>query len=206
MKKKIFSGITSFLSFLYSVKLHLFLKNEAITVHSKSVSRLFKSCGKNPHIEYPLVLNGAKFITIGDNFICNARLRLDALIIDGREPKITIGNNVNINFDCHIGAINEIRIGDNVLIASKVFISDHSHGDVGIEQMKIAPLKRPVVSKGPVIINNNVWIGEGASILPNITIGESAIIGTNAVVTKDVPAFAVVGGVPAKIISQNFIP
>jgi acetyltransferase-like isoleucine patch superfamily enzyme len=133
-------------------------------------------------------------------------LRLDALIIDGREPKITIGNNVNINFDCHIGAINEIRIGDNVLIASKVFISDHSHGDVGIEQMKIAPLKRPVVSKGPVIINNNVWIGEGASILPNVTIGESAIIGTNAVVTKDVPAFAVVGGVPAKIISQNFIP
>jgi acetyltransferase-like isoleucine patch superfamily enzyme len=110
---------------------------------------------------------------------------------------------VNINFDCHIGAINEIRIGDNVLIASKVFISDHSHGDTSTEHMNIAPLKRPVVSTGPIIINNNVWIGEGASILANITIGESAIVGTNAVVTKDVPPFAVVGGVPAKILKHN---
>lgn len=203
MKKKSVLGFTNFLSFLYSFKLHLYIKNETIKIHSRSVSKLFKFCGTNPHIEYPLVLNGAKYITIGDNFISNARLRLDAFMFEGKEPKIIIGNNVNINFDCHIGAINEIRIGDNVLIASKVFISDHSHGDTSTEHMNIAPLKRPVVSTGPIIINNNVWIGEGASILANITIGESAIVGTNAVVTKDVPPFAVVGCVPAKILKHN---
>jgi acetyltransferase-like isoleucine patch superfamily enzyme len=203
MRKRIVSCIVNFLSFLYSIKLQVFIKNEAIKIHSKSVSKLFKFCGINPHIEYPLVLNGAGFISIGDNFISNARLRLEAIELDGKEPKISIGNNVNINFDCHIGATNEIKIGNNVLIASKVFISDHSHGDTSEKCMKIPPLERPIISKGPIIINDNVWIGEGVSILANVTIGESAIIGTNSVVTKDVPSFTVVVGVPARILRYN---
>jgi len=90
-----------------------------------------------------------------------------------------------------------------VLIASKVFISDHSHGDTSEKCMKIPPLERPIISKGPIIINDNVWIGEGVSILANVTIGESAIIGTNSVVTKDVPSFTVVVGVPARILRYN---
>jgi len=72
MRKRIVSCIVNFLSFLYSIKLQVFIKNEAIKIHSKSVSKLFKFCGINPHIEYPLVLNGAGFISIGDNFISNA--------------------------------------------------------------------------------------------------------------------------------------
>ena len=57
-------------------------------------------------------------------------------------------------------------------------------------------------SKGPVIIEDNVWIGEGVVILPNVRIGKSAIIGANSVVNADVPANAVIGGIPAKIIRQ----
>ena len=69
-----------------------------------------------------------------------------------------------------------------------------------IKHLSIPPIKRPLYVKGPVIIGNNVWIGEGARILSGVTIGDGSVIGTNAVVTHDVPAYSVVGGVPAKII------
>lgn len=64
----------------------------------------------------------------------------------------------------------------------------------------LPPLFRPLFSKGPVIIGKNVWIGDKATILPGVTIGDGSIIGANSVVTKDVPAYSVVAGNPAKII------
>lgn len=60
-----------------------------------------------------------------------------------------------------------------------------------------------MVSKGPVIIGKNVWIGDKATILPGVTIGEGAVIAANSVVSKNVPPFSVVGGIPARIIKQN---
>ena len=59
---------------------------------------------------------------------------------------------------------------------------------------------REVISKGAVIIGKNVWIGDKATVLPGVTIGDSVIIGANSVVTKDIPAYSIVGGNPAKII------
>ena len=66
------------------------------------------------------------------------------------------------------------------------------------------PLKRPIVSKGPVRIGDNVWIGDKATILPNVSIGNGAIIAANAVVTKDVPPYSVAAGNPAKIIKTFY--
>ena len=63
-------------------------------------------------------------------------------------------------------------------------------------------LKRELDIKGPVIIGDNVWIGDKVSILSNVTIGKGSVIACNAVVTKDVPPYSVVGGVPAKVIKQ----
>ena len=105
-----------------------------------------------------------------------------------------------MNFRCHIGAINQIIIGDNVLIGSNVLITDHSHGINDDEDIDIAPSKRKLYSKGPVIIEDNVWIGENVSILPNVRIGKNSIIGANSVVLKDVPAYSIVAGNPAKVI------
>jgi len=95
-----------------------------------------------------------------------------------------------------------VEIGNNVLIASKVYIADHSHGDTSLAHLSLPPVCRPLFSKGKVIIEDDVWIGEGAAILPGVVIGRGAIIGTNAVVTKDVDPYTVVGGVPARIIKK----
>ena len=165
----------------------------------------FKSIGENFFIGKDYRISNPQFMQIGNNFSVLDRLRIEAIEKFQNEvfsPKIIIGNNVNINNDVHIGCINRVEIGDNCLLASRIYISDHNHGSFSEEDLKIAPNKRPLISKGPVIIKNNVWIGEGVAILPNVTIGENSIIASNAVVTKDIPANCVAAGVPAKIIKR----
>ena len=88
------------------------------------------------------------------------------------------------------------------MFASRIFITDHSHGNTGFEHLKIHPINRPLVSKGPVIIKNNVWVGEGVTILSGVTIGENSVIGANSVVTKNIPSFSVACGMPAKVIKS----
>ncbi len=165
----------------------------------------FKSIGENFFIGKDYRISNPQFMEIGNNFSVLDRLRIEAIEKFQNEvfsPEIIIGNNVNINNDVHIGCINRIEIGDNCLLASRIYISDHNHGSFTKEDLEIAPNKRPLISKGPVIIKNNVWIGEGVAILPNVTIGENSIIASNAVVTKDIPANCVAAGVPAKIIKR----
>tara|TARA_R110000868_G_scaffold111489_1_gene301033 strand:- start:6934 stop:7449 length:516 start_codon:yes stop_codon:yes gene_type:complete len=164
-----------------------------------------RSCGNNFYVEYPIFLLGGKHISIGDDFYCFERLRIEAYEKHNHtrfNPEIILGNNVSINYDCHIGCINRIVIGDNVLIASRVFITDHYHGYAESSQLYLPPNKRILVSKGPVIIENNVWIGEGVCIMPNVTIGANSIIGANSVVTKSFPPNSIIGGVPAKLIKS----
>lgn len=168
-----------------------------------SLERRFRSTGQGCFIEYPAIVHGAQYISLGDNFQSFARLRLEAF--DHHQsyayrPEITIGDNVSLNYDCHIGCVNRITIGDNVLMGSRVFITDHFHGEINGDVLATPPSLRRVTSRGPVIIEDNVWLGEGVAIMPNVRIGRDSIVGANAVVTKDVPARCVVGGVPAKVI------
>lgn len=117
-------------------------------------------------------------------------------------PVMKIGNNCNIGEYNHITATNSIIIGDNLLTGRFVLITDNSHGCTSSHENEIPPLERNLYSKGPVIIGKNVWIGDKVTILPNVRIGDGAIIAANAVVTKDVPAYSVVGGNPARVIKN----
>jgi len=165
------------------------------------LSSLFQNMGNNVYIRVPNRIIGHKYISIGNSFSSLYGLRIEAFdkyLHQTFSPKIVIGNNVCFNTDCHIACINRIVIGNNVLIASRVFITDHAHG--GTDSVNLSPLQRPLVSKGSVIIGNNVWIGEGAVILPNVKIGDNCIIGANSVVTKDMIKNSVIAGVPGNII------
>jgi len=108
----------------------------------------------------------------------------------GRNTKI--GKNVFINFDCIFLDLGGITIEDNVLIAPKVSLLSEGH--------PVSPKSRQSLVPGRIHIRENVWIGAGAKILPGVTIGENAIVAAGAVVSKDVAANTIVGGIPAKFI------
>ena len=110
----------------------------------------------------------------------------------GKHTKI--GKNVFINFDCVFLDLGGIIIEDNVLIAPKVSLVSEGH--------PISPTQRQSLVPARIYIKKNAWIGAGATILPGVTIGENAVVASGAVVSKDVPANTIVGGIPAKIIKS----
>lgn len=152
-------------------------------------------------VRRPARLRGRRHIALGQRLTVGAGLRIDAFGGAGNDLLVRIGNDVEINDYVHIAAVRSVTIGDNALIASRVFISDHNHGDLDGNAAEngpdIPPAKRPL-AVAPVSIGARVWIGEGAMILPGVTIGDGAIVGGGAVVTRDVAPSTVVAGVPAR--------
>jgi len=143
-------------------------------------------------------------ISIGESFFANKFLRIE-VFGDNSQIKLEIGNNVAFGQNVHIGVNNHVRILDNVLLGSNILITDHNHGDYsGPNQCSPldAPVLRKLTTNGYVIINSNVWIGDGVVILPNVEIGSGTIIGANSVVTKNIPKNVIAGGIPCKIIKK----
>ena len=174
------------------------------SLFNRYIVNLFQSCGTGISVSPSLVYMGLNNVSVGKNFRAGERLKLRTFDSWGNlryTPQITIGDNVYIETDCHISAINKVSIGNNVLMASFVYISDHSHGNVNdVDGVVVVPLERPLYSKGPIIIEDDVWLGEKVSVMPDVHIGRGAIIGANSVVTKDIPPYAVAVGSPAKVI------
>ncbi|WP_165958227.1 DapH/DapD/GlmU-related protein [Segetibacter sp. 3557_3] len=163
----------------------------------------FAALGAGSSVAPLFFIKNPKYMKIGQNFSSLHNLRLeawDSYAGTNYSPQLSIGDNVCFNSDVHIGCIDKVQIGNNVLLASRIFISDHSHGEINTEALKLPPIARQLFSKGPVIIEDNVWIGEGVSILHGVTIGKNAIIGANAVVTKSIPPNCVAGGIPCKVL------
>ena len=203
--KKIVRGTIVCFSYLFSPALAKFLGDKFNGLYTFWISTDLKFIGENAYFAFPFYLKGGAYIKIGANASFDQRLRLDAIdtfLGDSFNPEIRIGNHVSIQKDCHIGAINKIIIGNNVLLASKVYISDHSHGEITAEALSMPPALRKLHSKGPVIIEDNVWLGEGVVVLAGVTIGENSIVGANAVVTKSIPKNCVAAGNPARIIRE----
>jgi len=187
------------LSKLYTYKLHEKLIRLIRGIRSYWLIPQFKACGYNSRFEKIGELRGMSYISIGNYTYFSDRFYLTARKKD-KIPILSIGNCCAFGKENHITCTNEIRIGNNLLTGKWVTITDNSHGTTELDSLAVPPIKRQVVSKGPVVIGDNVWIGEKATILAGVSIGEGAVIAANAVVTKDVPAYSVAAGSPAKVI------
>ena len=115
-------------------------------------------------------------------------------------PKLTIGDGFAVSDYCHIGCSNEITIGKNVLIGSRVLIEDHNHGDRKGWVSDVPKKDLPIVSKAPIYIGDNVWICDGAVVLAGAHIGNNCVVGAGAVVNTVVPDNSVAVGNPLRIL------
>ncbi|WP_053820801.1 DapH/DapD/GlmU-related protein [Candidatus Pseudothioglobus singularis] len=152
-------------------------------------------------IRRPVYIRNEGSLILGKDFSCGPGLIIELF---GATSKVEIGKGVMAFHNLHIGALDRVIIGDRVLIASGVYISDHSHGNYsGISQSSPTepPVERELVSN-PIEIGNDVWIGENVSILPGVKIGKGSIIGAGAVVNCDVPNYCIAAGVPAKLLKR----
>ena len=122
--------------------------------------------------------------------------------IRAHEGLVEIGAKTVIGQECTISAFQHVSIGRECIVADRVMLIDFDHGVTEVER----PIRLQGISKRDVRVSHNVWIGYGACVLRGVNVGENAVIGTSAVLTTDVPANAVVAGVPARVIRMRDTP
>ena len=154
--------------------------------------------GRRVYLERPQLLTRPERIGVGSDVYIRTGARLECICANPAAVpgRITIGSNCGIEGGVHIGAAYEVRIGFGVLIASGVTIMDHDHGVP--DDVNGTPIQELPLAGAPIEIGNAVWIGERAAILKGVTIGDCAIVGAGAVVTRSVPPGHVALGVPAR--------
>jgi acetyltransferase-like isoleucine patch superfamily enzyme len=166
-------------------------------------SRLLRAEGIN--IGTRSRIKGIGNLHIGRAFRALDYLWLDAIERDRRgrhyKPCLVIGNGVVVGYSVHIAATNHVRIGDDVLMGSRVTITDHNHG-VYRGNLQSSPWERPadrvLTADAETIVEDNVWIGDGVVILPGSRIGKGTIIGANSVVNGLIPDGCMAAGIPAR--------
>ena len=122
--------------------------------------------------------------------------------IRAHEGEVRIGAKTVLGQECTISAFQHVSVGRECILADRVMLIDFDHGVVDVEQ----PIRVQGIYKRDVRVGNNVWVGYGACFLRGVTVGDNCIVGTSAVVTRDVPDDAVAGGVPARVLRMRDTP
>ena len=159
-------------------------------------ARYLGGCGPKIHFFPPFRIEGMENIHVGRNTVIQANSWLYCLPIRGQASKLTIGSDCVFGYNNHITSVSNMIIEDKVLTANNVYISDNVHS---FENIDIPIIDQPVRFKREVRIGFGTWIGENVSII-GATIGRNCVIGSNSVVTRDVPDYSVAVGAPAEII------
>jgi lipopolysaccharide O-acetyltransferase len=153
--------------------------------------------GAGSSIDRPDNISGAGAIWIGASVTIWWGARIEAVGASARCRCVTIGDGTVIHPYVHIGAMQSVSIGVGVLMASRVYISDHDHD---FSKPDEPPVQNGRLTVASVAIGDFAWIGEGAMILKGVEIGEHSVIGAGSVVTSDIPPFSVAVGAPARVI------
>jgi acetyltransferase-like isoleucine patch superfamily enzyme len=126
----------------------------------------------------------------------------DGTKIRCHEGEVVIGAKTVMGQECTISAYRHVRIGEQCVVADRAMFIDFDHGVVEVER----PIRVQGIYMRDLDVGSNVWVGYGACFLRGVRVGDNSIVGTNSVVTKDIPANAVVGGVPAQILRMRDEP
>lgn len=152
--------------------------------------------GYRSELTSPRLLTRPRLIRIGSQTRIRVGARLEVVSDTG---SLMIEDRVSISDYAHIGAADQLTIGCDTTMGSFVTILDHDHGiPAGLTSVMLEPL-----TIAPVSIGRGVWIGEKATVLKGVTVGDGSVIGAHAVVTRDVPERTIVGGVPARVIGTR---
>lgn len=211
--KKVISLIIRLWSYLYTYHLSLWLDRKRNWLYTLWIQNFLGEVGEKSSFRYPLRLQGggSRRIRIGARTgfgaycVLGSWERYACLNCNGSketqmfEPEIIIGNDCSFGEFCHITAINKITIGNGLLTGRFVYIGDNAHGGLSCDEAEIPPIRRHLKSKGKILIGKNVWIGDKASILGGVTIGDNVIIGAGSIVTHDIPSNTMAMGIPAKV-------
>lgn len=155
-----------------------------------------------------LRLLGTARMTIGCDFHAGDALWLEAVLrYAGQQftPDLRIGERARLSDNVHIGCLQRVVLGANLLCGSRVLITDHTHGTYrgsGASDPAIPPAARPLSSPAPVLVGDNVWLGDGVAVLAGAVIGDGCVIGANAVVTGRIPAQTLAVGAPARPVKR----
>jgi acetyltransferase-like isoleucine patch superfamily enzyme len=158
---------------------------------------LLAALGDGSVVRAPMdALTNPGSISVGRNFFSREHLRLEAVRAtpEARPGTLVIGDDVHFEGYCSVSAAEEIHIGNSVLFGANVSVRDHDHGT---QMPNVHRMRQPLVS-GPVQIGDYAWVAQNAVILKGVTLGDHVVVGANAVVTRSFPAWATIGGVPAR--------
>ncbi len=156
--------------------------------------------GKRVILVRPMMITNPKTISIGDyTVIADGCVLSDLAPGRGQDPKISLGKHCTIMYRFQCNAAQSVTIGDYVLMASNVLITDSDHV---VESNGLPVTKNSKFNTRPVVIGNNCWIGQNVVILKGVTIGDNCIIGANSVVTRNVESNSIVAGNPARLIKK----
>ena len=156
-------------------------------------------------VRFPIDIRGKKYIDFGQSLTTGRRCRFDVFGSNEKSKKLIFGNNVQLNDSVHIVCMKSVKIGNNVLMASNIFISDCSHGSYKGDENDTSPLLPPIERSYailPVVIKDNVWIGEGVVVMPGVTIGEGCVVGAHSIVNSNLPKYSIAVGSPARVIKK----
>ena len=178
------------------------LQNDATEKRIQESLGQLKRCGKQVELGTNVSIYGPKYIEIGDNTKIQSGSRIQAVdhyAPSGQrfDPHLIIGSRCFIEFHVHIGACYHVEIGNDVMLASGVYISDHQHR---YDDTTKPVSCQPVTENGRIVIGDGCFVGEGACIFSDVVLGKHVVVGANAVVTKSVPSYCVVAGVPGRIL------
>jgi len=171
----------------------------AASLRRRRWRRRLAAFGPGSDIEPPAHVLGGGAIRIAEGVRIWRHARIEALNPAPGEIRLAIGAGTVIQPHVHIGAVRDVTIGAEVLMASHVYITDHDHD--------FSDPDDPVLSNGkllvePVRIGDRAWLGERVMVLKGVTVGEGSVIGAGSIVTKSVPPFSVAVGAPARVVRR----